>query len=61
VVETEDRDNNDFGMERLANTLRRSWDQSTSEMIQEVVRATQDFSGSVHFQDDFTLVIIKKR
>ncbi len=61
VVETEDREKSEFGAERLEKTLRRSWDQPASAMIQGVVHATQQFSGSVNFQDDFTLLIIKKK
>jgi sigma-B regulation protein RsbU (phosphoserine phosphatase) len=60
VVETENRSRSEFSAERLERTLRQSWDQPASVMIQEVVQATQQFSGSANFQDDFTLVIIKK-
>ncbi len=60
VMENEDSDGREFGVERLASTLHQALNLSASSMINEVVQATRKFSSADSFKDDFTLVIIKR-
>jgi len=60
VVELADPDGHDFGMQRLASTLRDGRHLPVASLIQEVIRRTQAFSGLSNPPDDFTLVIVQR-
>lgn len=60
VVEIRDRVDADFGVERLAKTIRAHQHLSAAELIEQVIQATHQFSGKESYLDDFTLVIIKR-
>jgi len=60
VVEVEDEEGEEFGIERLKATVKRSQDLPVSEIIHALVQATQEFSGSRNYRDDFTLVILRR-
>jgi len=60
VVEVMRGEDEEFGVERLEAVVHRSMDLPASEIIHKIVQATQEFSGSEHYQDDFTLVIVKR-
>ena len=60
VVEITNPDGIEFGIERLNNVLQQSGDLPAAEMIKMIIRATQKFSMSLNYADDFTLVIIKR-
>ncbi len=61
VVEIEDGPDGEFGDERLKMLLQRSLDLPASEIIRTLIKTTQEFSGSENYQDDFTLVIVRRR
>jgi len=49
-----------FGVERLEDVLRRHADRTAREVVQAVVDATQAFAGRRGYDDDFTLVIVRR-
>jgi sigma-B regulation protein RsbU (phosphoserine phosphatase) len=60
VVEVARGREEQFGVRGLASTIRRSSDLPAVATISRVIQATRDFSGSESYQDDFTLVLIKR-
>jgi len=60
VVEVFNSTGAQFGLERLEETTKRMDDRSAGSMVQEIVHVTGKFSGSAIYDDDFTLVIIKR-
>ncbi len=60
VIEVVNKEDEEFGVGRLVATVGRSLDLPVSEIIGEIVRATQDFSGLESYNDDFTLVIVRR-
>ncbi len=60
VVELRNQEGIEFGIERLAATIHLSRDLPAEELLQKIIQATQQFSGSQSYMDDFTLVIIKR-
>ena len=60
VVEVFNRQGAQFGLERLEETSKRLTARSAGAMVEEIVRVTRRFSGSAIYDDDFTLVILKR-
>lgn len=60
VVEVFNSKGGQFGLERLEETSKRLDNRSAEAIVDEIVRATGKFSGSAIYDDDFTLVIIKR-
>lgn len=60
VVEINNSEGEEFGVERLRAALFRGRDLSASELVEMIILDTQEFSGSRIFADDFTLVLIKR-
>ncbi len=60
VVESADQARTDFGAERLAAVATRLRRLPPPELIQEIVLLTREFSGSIEFDDDFTLVALRR-
>jgi phosphoserine phosphatase RsbU/P len=60
VVEISDLADNEFGTARLVSTVHQHRDLPAAELIQAIIRATQQFSGHQSYSDDFTLVVIKR-
>jgi sigma-B regulation protein RsbU (phosphoserine phosphatase) len=60
VVELTDQVGVAFGVERLTTALHQGRDLPAVELIQMIIQATQQYSGSQSYLDDFTLVIIKR-
>ena len=60
VVELTDQEGVAFGVERLTMALHQGRDLPAAELIQMIIQATQQYSGSQSYLDDFTLVIIKR-
>ena len=60
VVEVMNDDQEEFGIGRLMEILKRSRDLPVEEIIGEVVRATQEFTGFENSEDDFTLVVVRR-
>jgi phosphoserine phosphatase RsbU/P len=60
VVELTNPEEQEFGIERLAEALRYERHLAANELIQQVFRHTREFSGSQSYVDDFTLVVAKR-
>jgi sigma-B regulation protein RsbU (phosphoserine phosphatase) len=60
VVESADQARRDFGAERLATVVGRLRNLPPSELLREIVRLTREFSGAVEFDDDYTLVVLRR-
>ncbi len=60
VAEAHNAAGEDFGLERLERALRDGVSTTVAGLIQEVVRSTRTFTGSSHFADDFTLVLLRR-
>ena len=50
-----------FGVERLEGVIRQFRGGSSRDLVEAVVDATRAFSGRSGYEDDFTLVIIRRR
>jgi len=61
VVELTDADWAEYGVERLEGLLRASASRPAREMIDAVVAATRAFTGRSSYDDDFTLVVVKRK
>jgi sigma-B regulation protein RsbU (phosphoserine phosphatase) len=51
----------EFGVARLEQVVQRSLDLPVSEIIGGIVRATREFTGSENYEDDFTIVIVRRK
>lgn len=60
VVELTDQADQQFGVERLASIIHQNRELPAAGLIERVIQATHEFSGSCRYPDDFTLVIIKR-
>ena len=60
VVEVFNSKSVQFGLERLEKTVQRPPSVSAGAMVEEIIRVTRAFSGSSIYDDDFTLVVIKR-
>jgi len=60
VVEPADSDEADFGVERLEAAVRAAGERFASAALQSVIDATRAFSGREGYDDDFTLVVLKR-
>jgi len=60
VVEPGDADQVEFGEERLEAAVRAAAGRPASEALRAVIEATQAFSGHDRYDDDFTLVVVKR-
>ena len=61
VVETARADDTEFGLERLATLACDSRHMSADAVVSEIVRAAREFSGLATFDDDFTLLAIRRQ
>ena len=60
VVEPADAHEAEFGEERLEAAVRAVGDRPASEALRSVIEATRAFSGRDRYDDDFTLVVVKR-
>ena len=60
VVEVFSKDKKQFGLEKLIETFNSNSDKSPGEIIKQVISATKDFSSSDFYNDDFTLLVLKR-
>jgi sigma-B regulation protein RsbU (phosphoserine phosphatase) len=60
VVEPADAHDVEFGVERLDAAIRAGGDLPATEALRSVIEATQAFSGRDRYDDDFTLVVVKR-
>jgi sigma-B regulation protein RsbU (phosphoserine phosphatase) len=50
-----------FGVERLEELIRRRSGDSSRDLVRAVVDTTRTFAGRPGYEDDFTLVIIRRK
>lgn len=60
VVEQHDKLGDAYGLERLEAVLCQLAGHSAGEIIQGVIQAVQQFSGRQIFEDDFTLMVVRR-
>lgn len=60
VVEPTDEGDREFGVDRLEAAVRAASSRPASDALQGVVEATRAFSGRERYDDDFTLVIVRR-
>lgn len=60
VVESGDRARCEYGAERLAEVTARLADLPPAQVVEELIRLNRSFSGSVEFDDDFTLLAVRR-
>jgi len=60
VVEIEDKDENEFGLERLKEVIVKESDKESKEIFRQVLLATNKHRGVSRNHDDRTMVVIKK-
>jgi sigma-B regulation protein RsbU (phosphoserine phosphatase) len=53
-------DDEDFGVERIAETVGRARHQPASVIVEAVLEATRTYSGASAYRDDFTLMVMKR-
>lgn len=61
VTEIFNKDSKEFGFERLKNVILKSKDITASEIINNIIESTNNFSGTKFYRDDFTLVVLKRK
>jgi sigma-B regulation protein RsbU (phosphoserine phosphatase) len=61
AIEIFNQENTEFGIDRLIRSVQDSASLSSEAIIKNVVKATKHFHGSDIYQDDFTLVIVKRK
>ena len=60
VVEVFDRERQEFGDERLAGTVVRASAWAADVIVKRIAQVTGSFHGSDRFEDDFTVVVVKR-
>jgi len=60
VVELSAPIGQEFGAARLESLLRRAAVLPAKDVVQAVVRETLEYSGRLSYEDDFTLLIVKR-
>ncbi len=61
VVELENQDRQEYGVRRLVEAVWRSVRRPAADIIQNVVQSTRDFSGFETYDDDFTLIVLRRQ
>ena len=59
VEEAMDAHNNEFGRERFYRVLRESYGKTPEQMIDSVVQALNNFTGSIPQHDDITMIALR--
>lgn len=60
VVEVFSKDKKQFGLERLIEVFNLNSDKSPNEIIEKIISSTKEFSLSNLYNDDFTLLVVKR-
>jgi sigma-B regulation protein RsbU (phosphoserine phosphatase) len=60
VTEAQDLSENEFGIERLIDCIRRNASDSPSGIVDAVIRELDDFAGEAPQFDDITMMVIKR-
>jgi serine phosphatase RsbU (regulator of sigma subunit) len=61
VTEVFSLNSEEYGVERLKNIIRESKVKTASEIVSNIVKSIESFSGSKLFRDDFTLIVLKRK
>lgn len=61
IVECENADDEEFGLDRLRRVLTENHDRSSQELVNAIVAEVSRFSAGVAQSDDITLIAIEKR
>ena len=51
----------EYGIDRLKEVLLESKNSSASEIINNIVESTKNFSSANLYRDDFTLIVLKRK
>ncbi len=60
VIEVFSKDKTQFGLDRLIEIFKNNSAQQPAKMIEEIISATKNFSSSDIYNDDFTLLLLKR-
>jgi len=60
VVETMTGEGEEFGLRRLQKVLVKTSTSPAAATIDAIIQATQQFSGTANYLDDYTLMLIKR-
>jgi serine phosphatase RsbU (regulator of sigma subunit) len=60
VTEAENRSQEEFGMERLCNVVRRGSSLSAEELMHDIFSSAANFCSEVGFHDDVTILVVKR-
>lgn len=60
ITEAMDRDENEFGEDKLEALIKENRNCSSSELIEKITGAVNEHSKGVHQSDDMTIVVIRK-
>ena len=61
VTEIFDSQSNEYGFERLKKVIIDSKENTASEMIDNILQSTKNFSKSELYRDDFTIIVLKRK
>jgi serine phosphatase RsbU (regulator of sigma subunit) len=59
VIEAEDSQGEEFGMERLSRLIQQGHMLSSDELMNHILESIADFSRNVGFEDDVTILVVK--
>ena len=59
VIEAENSQGEEFGMERLSSLIRQGHMLSSDELMNHILESIADFSRNVGFEDDVTILVVK--
>ncbi|MCH8287609.1 MAG: SpoIIE family protein phosphatase, partial [Candidatus Marinimicrobia bacterium] len=60
VTETFDSKENEFAEKNLTELLLNNLEHESKEIIENILDSLKEFSGDEHFDDDVTLLIVKR-
>jgi serine phosphatase RsbU (regulator of sigma subunit) len=60
VIEVFSKDKKQFGLDRLMDIFNSSTYNSPTEIIKKIISSTKEFSSSDFYNDDFTLLVLKR-
>jgi phosphoserine phosphatase RsbU/P len=61
ILERRNRDGDFFGQERLAALVRETRGQPAGAVLERVFEAAREFGKKRHWEDDATLVVLRRR
>jgi len=59
VIEAENSEGEEFGVERLSSLIQRGYMLSSDELMNHILESIADFSRNVGFEDDVTILVVK--